>query len=565
MTSLDAAGEALTLPDRALSWGLGVGVLLLYVLTFASVPTSDGLSFIAMVDGAIASGTGRLPVISNAPFSYYLAFFLKRAALALRLLIPTLLVFQGINAVVTALGSVAFYRTIRLIGGAPFWAFVGTMLMATSYGVWYFANGEVHHVALAILLFLFYRLTLIRRSVEGPSSYAALVGLGLPNAVAVFFHQEHFLFGLVAVALLLVGRPWRRASREIAAYGGAGTLGTMLLILVTGWLAAGARTLKAIVAWYFWQLGYLVSEYEPEPIWLIALRLMKGQLTAFVYGVQVIADAARDWTLLQVGAVRVFAALTVLALALAATPAAGVWWQRRRITGDLRAFAVAAVVWLFAYPVLLSWYFPAVTEYYLKTMPPLVLLLVLGPIARERVGLASRWLRAVGAGLLLLVVTVNGLSAILPWYRYGIMRDRLAGVASALFRPGDLVVSIESGIDPVLAGRVEQVHVKDLLYWEGKERGFETIHTEIGARLDRGQRVFVHNLIPSRFALTGLNDPSRNQRRDRYDLRDFEAFLDELSAHYQLVQVLAYWEESKEPLYLFGRRLEPLYEVRRRF
>ncbi len=565
MTSLDTAGGALTLRDRGLSWGLGVGVLLLYVSSFASVPTSDGLSFIAMIDGAIASGTGRLPVISNAPFSYYLAFFLKRAALALHLPVPTLWVFQGINAVVSGLGSVAFYRAVRLIGGAPFWAFVGTMLVVTSYGVWYFANGEVHHVGLAILLVLFYRLMAIRRSVEGPSPYPALIGLGLLNAVAVFFHEEHFLFGLVAVVLLFWGRPWRRAAREIAAYGGAGTLGTMLLILATGWLAVGARTLKAIMAWYFWQLGYLVSEYEPEPLWLIALRLVKGQLTAFVYGVQVIADAARDRGLFAVGPVRFFVGLTLVALILAAVLAAGLWLERRRIVGELRAIEVGAVVWLFAYPVLLSWYFPAVTEYCLKTVPPLVLLLLLGPIARERAGLASRWLRALGAALLLLVVAINGVSAVLPWYRYGVMRDRVAGVVSALFRPGDLVVSIESGIDSVLAGRVEQVHVKDLFYREGKERGFETIRAEIGARLDRGQRVFVHNLIPSRFALTGLNDPTRNQRRDRYDLRDFEAFLDELSARYQLVRILAYWEESKEPLYLFGQRLEPLFEVRRRF
>lgn len=69
MTGGEPGRTALTSRDRALSWGLGGGVLLLYLLTFASVPTSDGLAFIGWVDGAIASG-GRLPVISNAPFSY---------------------------------------------------------------------------------------------------------------------------------------------------------------------------------------------------------------------------------------------------------------------------------------------------------------------------------------------------------------------------------------------------------------------------------------------------------------------------------------------------------------
>ena len=53
------------------------------------------------------------------------------------------------------MAAAALYRTIRLAGGSLFWAIVGTSLVMTSYGVWYFANGEVHHVALAILLVIF--------------------------------------------------------------------------------------------------------------------------------------------------------------------------------------------------------------------------------------------------------------------------------------------------------------------------------------------------------------------------------------------------------------------------
>lgn len=70
MTGGGPGRTALTSRNWALSWGLGGGVWLLYLLTFASVPTSDGLTFIGWVDGAIASGGSRLPVISNAPFSY---------------------------------------------------------------------------------------------------------------------------------------------------------------------------------------------------------------------------------------------------------------------------------------------------------------------------------------------------------------------------------------------------------------------------------------------------------------------------------------------------------------
>jgi hypothetical protein len=562
MTTAGPSGGALHSRDRAASWAVGLGVLLLYVLTFASVPTSDGLSFIASVEEALR--TGQLPIISNAPFSYHLAFVLKRAFVAASMEFPTLWIFQGLNAAATALGAVAFYRALRLFGGRPFWAFTGTMLVMTSYGVWYFANGEVHHVALAILLLLFYRVAALRREVEGPVPYASLIGLGLLNAVAVFFHQEHFLFGLVVVTLLMVGRPWRRGLREGLVYATAGSAWTFLLIVLVGRFLAGARTLRDIAAWYFWQLGYLVRDYSPEPLWMIAARLVKGQLTALLYGVQVISDALGNPALWRIGLVRAFSALTVLALLVAAGLALVAWRERRRLTGDLRALAAAAIVWLLAYPILLSWYFPAVTEYYLKTVPPLVLLVVLGPIAREGAGLTSGWLRAAGAALLALVVAVNAASAIAPWYRYGLMRQWIAAVATPMFRPGDLAVSTESGLDAVLAGRVDGLHMKNLLYREGKARGFETARAEIDARLRAGRRVFLYNLVPSRWTLQGLNAPGRNPRQDRYDTRDFEALLAELRARYDLVPVLAYWEEAKEPLYLFDRHLEPLFEVRTR-
>ncbi|HEX9126276.1 MAG TPA: hypothetical protein VF948_07720 [Methylomirabilota bacterium] len=564
MTGKEAAGFEIGPRDLTASRALGLGILLLYALSFASVPTSDGLSFIRMVDSAIASGGKRLPVISNAPFSYYLAFFLKRACVAAHLNVPTLWVFQCLNALVAACGAALFYRTIRLFGGAPFWAFTAAMLVMTSYGVWYFANGEVHHVGLAILLLLFYRVAALRRETEGPVPYARLIGLGLLNAIAVFFHQEHFLFGLAVVALLMVGRPWRRGLRESAVYALAGSAWTFLIIFLVGRFLVGARTLRDIGAWYFWQLGYLVREYEPEPARIIAARLVKGQLTAFVYGAQAIVDALRGRVSWDDGVVRVLSTLTVLALLVAAVLAADAWRERRRLTDDLRALAAGAIVWLLAYPVLLSWYFPAVTEYYLKTVPPLVLVLVVGPIARERAGLTSWWLRAMAVTLLVLVVAVNGASAIVPWYRYGLMRERIGSAAASMFRPGDLAISTESGLDAVLEGRVEQLSMKNLLYREGKVRGFAAVQAEVDARLRAGRRVVLYNTAPGRWALEGLNAPDRNPYRDRYDARDFEALLDGLRARYDLVPVLAYWEEAKEPLYLFGRRLEPVLEVRKR-
>ena len=258
----------------------------------------------------------------------------------------------------------------------------------------------------------------------------------------------------------------------------------------------------------------------------------------------------------------IFAGLTALALLLAGALAAIAWREREHVQGDRRALAAAAGAWLLAYPIFLCWYFPAVTEYYLKTVPPLVLLLGLGTMAREGTGQPAPCLRVAGAVLLALVFVVNGASAIAP--RYGRMRERIVTVMTPTLSEGDLAVSAESGLDAVLEGHLEQIPLKDFLYRDGKRRGFETVETEIDARLRAGHRVYVYNLMPSRWTLEGLNAPDRNPYRDRYEPADFEALLARLRSRFELVPVLRYWEESKEPLYLFGRRTELVFEVRRR-
>jgi hypothetical protein len=144
------------------------------------------------------------------------------------------------------------------------------------------------------------------------------------------------------------------------------------------------------------------------------------------------------------------------------------------------------------------------------------------------------------------------------------MRERIVTVVTPTFREGDLAVSTESGLDAVLGGHIEQIFVKDLLYRAGKRRGFDAVEAEIEARLKAGHRVYVYNLEPSRWTLEGLNAPDRNPYRDRYEVLDFEAFVARLRRRFELVPVFKYWEESKEPLYLYGRRTELAFEVRPR-
>ena len=51
---------------------------------------------------------------------------------------------------------------------------------------------------------------------------------------------------------------------------------------------------------------------------------------------------------------------------------------------------------------------------------------------------------------------------------------------------------------------------------------------------------------------------------ERYRREEFEAFSQELQRRYVFQEVFRYWEEAQEPLYLFGERLQPLWEIRER-
>ena len=95
-----------------------------------------------------------------------------------------------------------------------------------------------------------------------------------------------------------------------------------------------------------------------------------------------------------------------------------------------------------------------------------------------------------------------------------------------------------------------------------KEEGFGAIRTAIAERLAQNQRVFVYNLVPSPFTLLGINQAGAAQGRAPLRSEDFEELMHELKRRYRAVPTLTYWEESKAPLYLFGRGSEVMWELR---
>ncbi len=549
---------------RMAGTALFLGVFLLYHFSFSPVPTADGSWYLSNIDRSDHEGI----LIAHAPLSVYFFFSLKRLLSLLGLSVGTLSLIQTVNAVVAALEAVLFFRVIRLLGGGVLLGLLGAALLAASFGYWYFANGEVQHLSLGVLLLIFY--LLLRARITGkPYGTRFVVGLGLLNAVAVLARQENFLFGFVPVAMLAVGRPWRRGLKDGLSYTVAGILGTAALIGAVGHFLLGKSTPRELVRWYFWLSEYVGSPQEYTGFASAGLPfagMLKGQLTAFVFGTQGVADAVKSPALLGHARVGFLVGLTLFAYGVILLLIADLWRARRPILDRCLVPLIGCLVWFVSYKVVLhSWFWSTSTKYHIVTLPPLILLMLLGPItAQADIGSAPRRPVFGFAGvvtLLALVFAINFWGGILPWYRYGQMRQVLARLQQTTFRPDDFFISAESGIDSVFRKGENYLSVKGLLKRASKKDGFEAIRSSIEERLKSGRRVFLYNFVPSPFTLIGINQFA--QGGDRLSPRDFEEFLADLRTRYVLRPVLSYWEEGKEPLYLYGERLETLWEVAR--
>lgn len=538
---------------------VSLGVFLLYHVTFSSVPTSDGYAWVAAIDrtdyGAIFS--------ANHPLPLYALHLLRRGLAALGLPMATLSLIQTVNAVAAALGAVLQYTMIRLLGGGLILGTAGSLLLATSFGYWYFANGEIHHFSLVVLLTIF--AVLVRMRVSGRRlSDRYLIGLGVLNAVAVLLHQENFLFGLGAVAMLAVGSPWRVGLRDGFVYTVSGSLATVILVVAVGLGLRGLSSLEDVFHWYVTYVGSW-RRYPLGNLPLAPVKMLKGQLTAFVFGTQVVTDSLREPHLLGFSSVRWLLGLTALAYGMMIFLAIQALKSVRHLTGGRGVAFIGCVAWFLAYKLVLHWWFwPTAPEYHVVTLPPLILLLLAGPIAVGGQPAATRWVprAAPVIALLVLVATVNFGGAIGPWHRYGTMKETLAAELKRNYRPDDLFISSESGVDVVFRRSGNYVAMKDLFKSRPKAEAFASLLATIADHLGRGRRVFVYNFVPATFTLFGVN----LARVDEAPLveQDFEAFFAALRERYDVRPVRSYWEEAKEPLYLYGARLETLWEVRER-
>jgi hypothetical protein len=540
---------------------LFVVVFAAYLLTFSPTPVSDTYSWVRTID----TRDFYMMVLAGHALPLWVAFTLKRLLAWLGTPVATLTIIQTVNAVLAATGAVIFYRLVRLLSGDTRLGLLSGGLLATSFGYWYFANGEVHHWGLVPPLLIFL-LIVARRRRGGPApGFAA--AMGVLNAVGIMFHQDAVLFGFAAVAMLLVDRPRREGLRDAAAYVAGGTVATAVLATLIGIFIRGLGSAHELLDWYFWPTWAAgVSVYEIGGVTGSVLRSIKAQATAVAYGTQVLLDLAVDPSVRADGPSWWFAGLTLVAYGIMAGLLVALWRARRAVRERFLVPFTGSVVWIIAYKLFLnSWFQPGSTEYHVVSLAPLLLLLLLAPIAaRSETGRTGRGRLLIGsvAALLVALFVVNFWAAILPWRGYGQMKQALAARFQHELGAGDLFVSNESGIDTVFLGHGRHVGVKDVLKQKGRADGFRSLDAAIRDELTRGGRVFLYNLTPNPFTLRKINMVEPSRGTDPVTYGDFDRFMAGLKERYVLVPVASYWEEAKIPLVLYGRRFEIIWEIK---
>jgi hypothetical protein len=339
---------------------LFLGVLLLYLSTLTQVHTFDALSYVTSVERKPWTELFHPHHLAYGP----LGALALAAASGLGYPGGAAVPMQLINAAAGALGVTLFYRAARRASGRADAALAAALLMAGAYAYWYYAV-EIEVYTLATL-FLIVCLDLLIRP-EGWSRRRALA-LGAAHGLATLFHQTNVLLCLpilVAATADLrwapqaTGQPSRPASGPWAhvmpwlarwsVYALTYVLVVALPYLYAMLVVSGFRSWDAAAAW--------LTEYARTGWWGGALT--PGRLAELGAG---LAD-----TLAQPGGPLVWIALGAIAIP----------WGGRSNGALPRPRLLVLATWLLVYGAFFAWWEPDNIEFWIASLPPLLLLLAL--------------------------------------------------------------------------------------------------------------------------------------------------------------------------------------------
>lgn len=321
----------------------------LYVLTLTSVHTFDALSYILDVDRKPWRELFHPHHLAYGP----LGAGIRLTASSLGWEESAERLLQAANALAGGLGVGLFAALLARLTGRWQAAVLGALLLGASYAYWYYAvEVEVYTIA---VLFLIAALWLMLELAQRPALRLAL-GLGAIQGLAVLFHQTNVLLSLPA--LMALGTGLRAAS----ATGARPRTGPALLL-------AYAAPLALLVSGAYLWVGLGVSGFRS---WEAFFRWAAGYTTTGYWGGAV--DGAR-LALLGQGLARTIApdGGALIGLALLATLAL----NARRLARAPRGALAMTLTWLAVYGAFFVWWEPENIEFWIASLPPFYLLVVL--------------------------------------------------------------------------------------------------------------------------------------------------------------------------------------------
>lgn len=450
-----------------------------YLATRTHVHTFDALSYVLDVD--------RKPW-QEVFHPHHLAYGLLGATLRGMLLAmgwqgSVMVPLQMVNALAGALGIALFFDLVRGVTRRVDLAFCAALLLGGSYAYWYYAvEIEVYTIA-AVFLVLCLRLMI--RLLKQPSLRLWAV-LGSVQAMAVLFHQTNVLL-CVPIGCLLVytamnadGNPWPRFWRHSVAYA---------LPLVV--LAGGAYLLVGvgISRFYSWSelSGWMLS-YAHTGWW-------GGAVTG------------ESWSDLGMGLAHTLAypggALLGLLLVGVLVLSLPRLWRAYPMLSALLA------CWLLVYGGFFVWWEPDNVEFWIASMPPAVLLLVLALTGAPRFHPGVWVVAAVG-------ITMAGVNYDSISYRGDPVNDvhrHNARVLAEQSNPGDMLLVSDELLAlylPYYEGRTYAWSLNQAMFEAQGDwaRACDLVHTHIDSALRHGVAVVVaKDVVWPPVEPTPLNDP----------------------------------------------------------
>lgn len=331
------------------------GVLILYLSTLTQVHTFDALSYVIDVERKPWTEIFHPHHLAYGP----LGIFTLTVGRALGFDDGAAISMQFVNAIVGALGVVLFFSIVWNVTRRGDIALVVSLLLAGSYAYWYYAiEVEVYTVA---ALFLLSCLGLLIHYLKSPSRYL-LVLLGLAQSGAVLFHQTNVLFCVPVLVVYLVET--YRSSQNVDHR----NVFSLFSASLRRWYPY-ALTLAFIVGVPYLFVGLGVSGFRS---WDDLIAWLTQYANTGWWGGPV---SLNKWYGLGVGWAETFAQpdgalLGLLLLGLFVVHLRGLFRESRLLTGIL-------CIWLLTYGSFFLWWEPDNIEFWIASLPPLLLLFAL--------------------------------------------------------------------------------------------------------------------------------------------------------------------------------------------